>query len=736
MDEMRDALKGEPEKGDENRRLAGEWLKHIKDAGLREQSWIDQAKEAEAIYLVDEKELPGGVSLPRVNILHGNVEIIAANLYNSTPNPDIRTRNEQDDPVARNVADILEAAIKAQIDDGRLDRAMEKAVQDAYVAGRGIIRLQFAADVASDEEGNPSDISGEQVIFRNVSWRDYREAPATRWTEVNWVAFRHIVSEQEHRRILKEGAATGTPEGITERDGRPNAKDDIVIWEVWDRVKRQVLLIDEHASRILKASPDPFGLRDFFPMPEPLQPVTGTGRRTPVCPYSVYKHLANELNLASERIYNIMTGLKVRGYVSSEMRLDAINLSQANDNELVILDGTDNVSGRGGMDKMIYMMPVGEASQVLERLYIQRDACTQKIYEVTGISDIIRGATSDAETATAQKLKSDWGSLRLSQMQRKVQSAVRGAFVICAEMVAVNFSHRTLTAISGVPVGEAEAAELGGGLDHHTIDVETDSTIMGNRREFLREFTELMAGTGAFVREMGPLGQSMPSAAAAFVQLYGAFAKRFRLGREGEQAILEIVRIAATGEDQKAAEAQAARDFELREREVAVKEQQAEQVALNREQASEDKGADRELKRDVEGGKLAIAAGELQNKADQVDIDAAAENRPPDRRQRQQDAGQGPSSTRQRRQGSVIANAAADEATRPAGPPPPRATSRGPRRPAKEKGPAKRRRPKGPPTAQTRRIVKNENRPHTHKRLRQRPEGGSRTGGRRKIPPL
>lgn len=627
MDEMRDALRGEPASGDASRKLAAEWLDHIKRAGEREQDWIKQAEEAEAIYLVDEKGLRGFTKLPRVNILHGNVEIIAANLYNSTPRPDIRTRNEKDDPVARNVADILEAGIAAQIDDGRLDRAMEKAVQDAYVAGRGVIRLQFASEIITDEAGAPKDITGERILIRNVSWRDYREAPATRWSEVNWVAFRHIVSAQEHQRLTGAGATTGAAEGISATDDRPNERDDIVIWEVWDRAERKVLLIDDHASRIIKVTDDPFNLRDFFPMPEPLQPVTGTGRRIPVCPYSVYKHLADELNLAADRIFNIMTGLKVRGYVSSDLQDDALSLAQAKDNELVILSGTENAASKGGMDKLIYMMPVGEASQVLERLYLQRDACTQKIYEVTGISDIIRGATSDAETATAQKLKSDWGSLRLSKMQRQVQSCVRGAFVICAEMIARNFSHRTLTSISGVPVGPHEADALGAGLDHHTIDVETDSTIMGDRRAFLREFGELMTGTGVFVREMGALGQSMPSAAAAFVQLYGAFAKRFRLGREGEQAILEIVRIAASGEDQKAAQEQAAREFALKDREVAVKEAQVEQVAENRERASEDKAADRELKRDTEAGNLAIKAADVQNRADEVDINAAAEAR-------------------------------------------------------------------------------------------------------------
>ena len=46
-------------------------------------------------------------------------------------------------------------------------------------------------------------------------------------------------------------------------------------------------------------------------------------------------------------------------------------------------------------------------------LYQQREQIKAVIYELTGLSDIARGASKASETLGAQQLKSQWGSIRL-----------------------------------------------------------------------------------------------------------------------------------------------------------------------------------------------------------------------------------------------------------------------------------------------------------------------------------
>jgi hypothetical protein len=66
------------------------------------------------------------------------------------------------------------------------------------------------------------------------------------------------------------------------------------------------------------------------------------------------------------------------------------------------------------------------AAAVLKELYAQRDQLVQAIYEISGISDVLRGSTDAQETLGAQQIKANFGSLRLKERQ-KAEEARRKA---------------------------------------------------------------------------------------------------------------------------------------------------------------------------------------------------------------------------------------------------------------------------------------------------------------------
>lgn len=147
------------------------------------------------------------------NILHANVETIVPSIYNSTPAPDIRPRHSNKDPQAEFVCNVYERAISAQIDDSRLNKEIEASAQDAYSAGRGVVRVKFDADIeevkAFDDDNMGQEqvgpiVTNERLIYENVSWNDYREGLAKRWSQVPWVAFRHSISREEEERLTDE----------------------------------------------------------------------------------------------------------------------------------------------------------------------------------------------------------------------------------------------------------------------------------------------------------------------------------------------------------------------------------------------------------------------------------------------------------------------------------------------------------------------------------------------------
>lgn len=542
-------------------RIGRTWIDRIQQAEKREEDWYEAARSAEAAYLARDDE--EGQKPPLFNVLHSNVETIVPAIYNSTPEPDIRPRHNKKDPVGKVVSDILERAISAQIDDNRLDAEIEANAQDAFVAGRGIVRIKFEADeipavvqevevydeatgeiVVQEGETQPARVVNERILFEAVSWRDYREGPAKRWSDVPWVAYRHEVSESEKQALEDSeiAAAYGAEEDKRDED------KDCTIWEIWCRETKRVYFVTEDGCKVLSITDDPLKLSNFFPQPAPVQPITGTGQRTPTCPYRIYKALAEELDKTTKRINAITNGLKVRGLIAGDAEVIE-QIAALGDNELMPVANIENLVAAGGLEKAVMWWPVDKAIQVLQQLYVSREQTKQAIYEITGISDIIRGQGAASESATAQTIKTQWGSLRIKKMQKMIERQVRDLFVLSAEAMSNLFSFEALEKASGIPFTQEEGAEqiaalLSKPLDHYRIDVESDSTVRADLTKNRQEMSQFLQGTAQFFSTLYPVVQQAPEAIAPMAKMYSAFARQYALGKSAEDALEQFVNMA------------------------------------------------------------------------------------------------------------------------------------------------------------------------------------------------
>jgi hypothetical protein len=591
--------------------LGEKWMAKIRASQEREKAWRDDASAAEKAYSVDDKST--GDKLYDFNILHSNVETIVPSLYNSTPTPDIRRRFNDKEPIARKFAEILERAISIQIDDNRLDTEVEASVQDAFLAGRGIVRLRFVADEqdepaivegledeeAADEPEDPR-LVNEQVQIEAVSWRDFAIGKAQRWRDVPWVAFRHRLDRSEADDLIDQDLYR---QQFAEDDGKPfigEEGDEIDIWEVWCKRSRSVKFIRAEDAKCLKMVDDPLGLTGFFPMPAPVQPIAVTGKMTPVCPFVIYKRLADELDRLTKRINKIAEGMKVRGMMLGNSG-DVANLAEAGDNEIIIATNLEQLAAMGGLDKAITWWPIEKAAQVLRELYAQREQVKQSIYEITGISDIVRGASQASETATAQQIKTQWGSLRVKKLQNLIQRQVRDIFVIMAEIITTKFSPERIEQMTGVallPAPQDDEQTLNQKLalfqlmqqpilSAYRVDIETDSTIRADVSKAKGEMGEFLQGTASYFQTMGPLLAQAPNAAEPVVEIYGAFASYFNLGKQAEDALERLVEMAR--EAGKQPEAQGPSPEQI----AAEAEAQAKQAEMNAKQLAFQQDMDR-----------------------------------------------------------------------------------------------------------------------------------------------
>jgi hypothetical protein len=153
----------------------------------------------------------------------------------------------------------------------------------------------------------------------------------------------------------------------------------------------------------------------------------------------------------------------VRGIYATSQQ-DIQNLATADDGELVPAQGLEMMM-EGGLDKAIAWWPIEPAVKASQQLYQQRDAVKQTIYEVTGLSDILRGASHASETATAQNIKNQWGSLRIQRMQADVQRFARDLFRLKAEIIATKFSMQNLSMMTGIKLVPMEQLQAMQGAD-------------------------------------------------------------------------------------------------------------------------------------------------------------------------------------------------------------------------------------------------------------------------------
>ena len=461
------------------KKKARKWKSEIELAGKREKPWRDTAKK------IIDKYKGANPKKNGFNILWANTEILRPAIYNSTPKPDVRRRFRDSDPVGKAVAEILERSLYVIIDHYSTDTSFKLDALDACLAGRGVSRIRYLAkidkvphqigggddnesdgDDDSDEPQYDERLTYEQVCIEHVNWEDFRHGFGRSWDEVTWVAFRHKLMEEEAEDKFGADAIDEVKftapeiEDEKKRDTATEVEKQAEFWEVWDKSSRTVFFTQADIQSVLYPLDTPNGeppldFHGFFPCAEPLKLIETSDTLVPVPIYTLYEQQANELDEISRRIIKIVNALKLRGVYDATLG-ELADVMAADDNDLVPIAKAAMWRDNGGIEKAISWVPIGPASQVLEALNAARESAKSVIYEITGISDIIRGASVASETATAQQIKANYAGARLKKMQAAVQTYTRDTLRLASEVIAEKFEQQTLAQMTGLQFPTAE----------------------------------------------------------------------------------------------------------------------------------------------------------------------------------------------------------------------------------------------------------------------------------------
>ncbi|CAB4139737.1 hypothetical protein UFOVP353_10 [uncultured Caudovirales phage] len=527
------------------------WMKEISISSKAEDSWRKDAKHIIDIY----KNAKSNI---RFNILYSNVQTVGPALYLNTPRPDVRRRFSDEDLAAKEVSETIERVLIAGVDNYDFDYNIKGVVLDYQLTGRGMGWVSYEPLTTSqpviDEMGMPVlDAMGvpavqEEIVYQSttckwIEWDDVRFGHASRWEDTPWISIEHSFTREELvEKFGQLGAEIKLDLSYTEdTEEKKEAIKKACVYEIWSKTDRKIYFIAPSFDKgPLLVKDDPFKLEGFYPCPRPLLYVTEPDGQSPIIEYNLYKDLAEELNNVSKRIGRLTSAMKARGVYDSQVTGFAQAMS-GDDAALIPSDNATVAMQMGGLDKAIWMIPVDKYVQVLRELYQAREQIKQSIYEVTGISDIVRGASDPRETLGAQSLKAQFGGLRIKERQKDVQRFIRDIFRIKAEIIAQKFEPNILKLYTGKDI-TPEAFDLMKSAVNRMIrvDVETDSTIAQDAEADKKSITELIAAITQFITAWGPIIQSGLVPLEVPKALLMSATRRHQMGREVEDALNKI----------------------------------------------------------------------------------------------------------------------------------------------------------------------------------------------------
>lgn len=429
----------------------------------------------------------------RFNVLWSNVQTLLPAVYGKMPKPIVERRWMDRDPAARLASTILERTCSFQMEVGYYNASVSKAVLDYLLPGMGQVWVryepQFEAVEGKDEnasverqEGGESGMTGEEVAEEGdgtpyerlayertcidyVYFKDFLWGPARTWREVPWVAKRtwqthSEIAEHFYAGDLDEAKKISldyTPERMRKTDGVEDKSVSFSkkaeIWEIWNKPDRTVYFIAPSTPDVvLKKEANPLlKLEDFWPCPEPLFTTLTNDSLIPVPDYVEYQDQAMELDDLTNRISMITQAVRANGVYDSSIPALARLMQEGTDNKLIPVDQWAMFAEKGGMKGAVDLLPMQEIIEVLLRLYEARAQVKTDLYEITGISDIVRGQAGSgaAKTATEQRIKGQFASLRLQDRQDDVARFCCSILRIMAEIIAEQFSPESLMQMSG-----------------------------------------------------------------------------------------------------------------------------------------------------------------------------------------------------------------------------------------------------------------------------------------------
>lgn len=612
----------------------------------------------------DEERKDNGQS--RFNILWSNVQTLVPATFSRLPIPDVTRRFKDNDPVGRVAAQILERALDFEIQHYVDYRAtMDQGVHDRFLGGRATAWVRYEPHFKAIE-GQPNDgvqitedtdepeiqeqLDYECTPVDYVHWKDFGHNVARTWEEVTQV-WRNVymskaaVEKRFGKDMAKRISYDQTPEELkrASREGtviQPQAK----IVELWDKEKGVAVWIAKGIKEPLDKVDDPLGLQDFFPCPKPLYATMTNDSLIPVPDFTLYQDQAKSLDVLADRIDGLAQMLQLKGvYDSSEPVLGRL-FTEGNNGTLLPIKNYAAFAEKSGLKGAIDLVDLTQLAQAMQTAQETMEQVKNQVYEITGISDIIRGQSEASETATAQQIKGQYASLRLKASQQGVAEFATSILRLKAQVMCLKFDPKTIAAMAAVEqlsdadkalvpqaltllVGEQRmmdpAAEAPNPMRSFRIEIAADTLVELDEQQEKQDRMEFLTANGDFMEKsmqtMAMAGPAAPILLPVIMELWKFGITGFKVGKSVEGTLdmaAEKLKEMAQQPQPQAADPKAMEEQAMQQAKQQVMIENAQkETALNKRAADLDV---KQIKLDAQERELALKE-ELGHKARQME---------------------------------------------------------------------------------------------------------------------
>ncbi len=514
------------------------WIEKIRRSEKKYADYFDKIKTIRRYYKNEN-------SRNKQNIFWATIETLKPFLYFKEPKVFIKQK-EKSGPLALSVAcRILEKALAWNMEQIDFDSVMKYVRNDFLLFGFGAAFERYVPTFKTchvNENGHDVSLQllkDEKIETVYIPPEDFLAdtEKVNVWEDCGWIARKIVMSLSEIRAQFGEEIF----QKIVQKNGA-DKMDSMTVYEIWDKKSKRILYLAlEFAFEFLKIKEDAFGLEGFWAFPKPLFGTLANDGIIPTPDFDQLKPLLDELSGVTGRMQLLMQAMKVTGAYDSSFPELANILNK--DVTLVALSDFERLKENGGIKGVVDFAPIEQYVSALTVLASRREDIMTQIYDMTGVSDIMRGMSDKTETATAVEKKTNFGTLRNQDRQNDMVRLMTNLFQMKAEMICSCFDaeHLKMFADSETPDDVVQTAILilkEQKLRGMILGVETDTAFA--QSHILEQTQKSILAVHGLIKEAFEMVSIQPSLLGLYRQMISTLVSTMPCARQYEPVMEKV----------------------------------------------------------------------------------------------------------------------------------------------------------------------------------------------------